>query len=114
MGHGTCFIGRLAVFATLLALPLTTLAQQNRIEGPIDTDRIVALKGHIHPKAQPQYDQGPVEPSLELGYVTLSLKPSPGQQAALDRLLAQQQEPSSPSHHRWLTPEEYGDRFGLS
>ena len=38
----------------------------------------------------------------------------PAQQAALDRLLADQQTPSSPNYHKWLTPEQYADRFGLS
>jgi uncharacterized protein (TIGR03437 family) len=51
---------------------------------------------------------------MELPYVTLALKPSASQQADLDRLLAQQQDPSSPNYHRWLTPEQYADRFGLS
>jgi uncharacterized protein (TIGR03437 family) len=72
------------------------------------------LKGIRHPKALPQYDQGRVDPSLELSYVTLLLKPSPDQQASLDRLLADQQDPSSPSHHKWLTPEQFADRFGAS
>jgi subtilase family serine protease len=30
----------------------------------------------------------------------------------LDRLLAEQQEPSSPEYHRWLTPDEFTNRFG--
>jgi uncharacterized protein (TIGR03437 family) len=28
--------------------------------------------------------------------------------------LAQQQDPSSPNYHRWLTPEQYAERFGVS
>src|SRR4051794_39672561 len=102
--------------AILSAITLTppAAAQQTRIASPIDPTRAVALKGHIHPKARPQYDRGPVDPSLPISYATLSHKQSPGQQAALDQLLAEQQDPSSPNHHRWLTPEQYGDRFGLS
>ena len=34
-------------------------------------------------------------------------------QAQLDQLLADQQDPSSPSFRRWLTPQQFGDRFGL-
>ncbi len=33
-------------------------------------------------------------------------------QAALDKLLADQQDPSSPQYHRWLTPDEFAARFG--
>jgi hypothetical protein len=29
-------------------------------------------------------------------------------------LLEEQQDPSSPNYHHWLTPEQYADRFGLS
>lgn len=32
--------------------------------------------------------------------------------AGLDALLAQQQDPSSPNFHRWLTPSEFAARFG--
>ncbi len=42
------------------------------------------------------------------------LKPSAPQQADLDQLLADQQNPSSPNYRKWLTPEEFGDRFGLN
>ena len=72
------------------------------------------MNGSLHPKAQPQYDQGPVDPSLKIGYITLMLKPSASQQSTLEQLLDQQQDRSSPNYHRWLTPQQFGDRFGLS
>ena len=100
------------VFLSVLSIPLA--AQPGRITESIDRGRTVVLRGNRHPKVALVYDQGPADPSLELGYVTLALKPSPQQQASLDRLLAAQQDPSSPSFHQWLTPEQYGDRFGLS
>ena len=68
----------------------------------------------MHPKAAPENDQGRVDSSLTLTYVTVVLKPSPAQQADLEQLLAEQQDPSSPNYHHWLTPEEYADRFGVS
>ena len=46
--------------------------------------------------------------------VTILFRPSPAQQADLERLLADQQNPSSPQFHQWLTPEEFGNRFGVS
>lgn len=99
----------------VLLLPLAMLfGQQDRIVGRIGGRGRVTLSGNVHPKAQQQYDQGAVEPSLKLSYITLALKKSAAQQTALDELLRQQQDPSSPVFHRWLTPEEYADRFGLS
>src|SRR5258707_15381013 len=42
------------------------------------------------------------------------LAQSENQQADLDQLLAEQQNPYSPNYHRWLEPEEYAQRFGVS
>ncbi len=98
----------------LLASSLCFAAQPDRITGPIDSSQMVPLKGNVHPLAKPQFDQGPVEDSLQFGYVTLVVAPSPSQELALDQLLAQQQDRTSPNYHKWLTPEQYADRFGLS
>jgi hypothetical protein len=44
----------------------------------------------------------------------LALKSSPEQEAALEQLLADQQDPSSPRYHQWLSPQEFGARFGAT
>jgi uncharacterized protein (TIGR03437 family) len=98
----------------LFLLPCALLAQPDRITAPIDARRTVVLKGNVHPMAQPRFDQGAVEPAFRLSYVTLMLKKTDAQQAALGQLLQQQQDPASPNYHDWLTPEQYADRFGLS
>ena len=46
--------------------------------------------------------------------ITVQFKLSATQQKALHELLEDQQNASSPNFHRWLTPEEYADRFGIS
>ncbi len=107
--------GVLGAVVLLGLLPLSPLeAQQTRIAGRVDQNRWAVLRGNINPKAQRRYDQGRAEPSLQLGYITLELKRSPDQDAALAALLKQQQDPASAMFHRWLTPEQYADRFGLS
>jgi uncharacterized protein (TIGR03437 family) len=99
--------------AALCALATTLTAQPDRISGRIDPSRTVTLKSRLHPEARVENDRGPVDPSLEISYATLHLKPTPAQQAALEKLLVEQQDSASPYYHRWLTPDEYGDRFGL-
>jgi subtilase family serine protease len=108
-----------ANFSTLILciLILSTLsfaAAPDRITGPIDSRQTVALARSLHPRAQPQYDRGLVDPSRPLSYITLLTSPSPSQQKALDQLLAQQQDRTSANYHKWLTPQQYADRFGLS
>jgi hypothetical protein len=80
----------------------------------IDENGWVVLHGNVNPKARPEFDVGPSDPSLPMKRMTLLLKIAPEKQAELDRLLAEQQDPSSPYFHRWLTPEEFGKRFGPS
>jgi subtilase family serine protease len=104
---------------TLLSIPVLQASAQNsnvqsRITGPVGSGEMVALLGHVPRKADPQYDQGRVEPSFQLKEVTLLTLPSASQQKALSRLVAEQQDRSSANYHKWLTPEEYADRFGLS
>ena len=90
------------------------LPAADRITLAIDNSQRVALPGHVSPRTKSGVDQGPVDPSMALPYVTIVLKPSASQQADLTQLLAQQQDPSSPNYHDWLTPEQYADRFGVS
>ena len=102
------------IIRLLFLLPCALVAQPDRITAPIDARRTVVLKGNVHPMAQPRFDLGPVEPAFRIGYITLMLKKTDAQQAALEQVLQQQQDPASPNYHDWLTPEQYADRFGLS
>ena len=106
---------RFGLVMACLAVPSATLlAQQDRIAGPVDRFQRIGLRGNIHPNADPRFDSGPVDSSLKLSHVMVKLKPSVAQQADLDRLLAEQQDRSSRNYHAWLTPEQFGDRFGAS
>ena len=93
---------------------MTLRGQPDRIVAQISNKERVALGGNVNPKAQPQFDTGLVDPSMKLSYMTLMLKPSGSQQAALEQLLTEQQDRRSAQYHKWLTPEQYADRFGLS
>jgi uncharacterized repeat protein (TIGR03803 family) len=103
------------IFVFLLLLVSTAWAESpDRITAAIDSGQPVVLKGSVSPQAQAKFDRGAVDPSMILPRITMLVKPSSAQQSALDRLLSGQQDPSSPNYHNWLTPEQFGDRFGLS
>jgi hypothetical protein len=99
---------------SLLTSTLGFAQQPDRVTGAIAAGQMVALAGQVNHRVKPQYDQGPVEASFKLSQVTLLTLPTPSQQKALSQLLAAQQNPKSASYHKWLTPEQYADRFGLS
>ena len=79
----------------------------------VDTSRIAVVAGNVHPQAHRELDQGRVDPSMSMR-VTMTFKMTSAQQADLDALLAAQQKRGSPDYQRWLTPEQFGSRFGLS
>ena len=105
---------RVLIRTLLFFIPAFLTAQPNRIQKPVDPTRTVALKTRLNPQAEAAADQGPVDAAFPIDYATLYLKPTPSQQAALEKLLADQQDPASPDYHRWLTPETFADHFGLS
>jgi hypothetical protein len=64
---------------------------------------LVTLPGKLHPWTQPGFDRGRVAADTTIGLITVSLKRLAAQQAELEKLLEDQQDPSSPDYHRWLT-----------
>jgi pseudomonalisin len=77
-----------------------------------DRERIV-LSGSVHPMAQPKHEVARAKVDLPMERMILALSLRPGAQERLERLLADQHDPHSPLYHQWLTPEQFGSRFGL-
>jgi pseudomonalisin len=92
----------------------STVAPRNRIVSPIVDSDVVTLTGNTHPLARPEFDRGAISYETRLERMVLLLQPDAEQQKDLDALIEAQQGPGSPSYHQWLSPEEYGDRFGAS
>ena len=96
-------------------LPLAGIsAQADRVRSAIDARQSVVLRGRMHPQARAANDRGAVEASFPVTGITFLLSPSADQKAALQQLLASQQDPSSPDYHKWLTPEQYADAYGVT
>src|SRR3979490_650689 len=103
----------LFVLCTLLSA-VSFGVQPDRIAAPLSGDQEVPLRGNVHGMAQAQFDQGRVDAATRMSGVSLVFKPSAAQQKDLNQLLADQQNPSSPKYHKWLTPAQFADRFGMS
>lgn len=105
-----------SILVFILSCAIQTAAQSPntppRITQAIDEANLVVLRGNTHPLALPKYDQGAAPASLPMQRMLLVLQRSPQQEAALDQLLEQQQDNSSPNYHRWLTPQQFGADFG--
>jgi len=74
----------------------------------------VALKGSMRRDIAKGADLGAVDSSLTARHVSLLLTRSADRQAALDQYLSDVQDKNSANYHHWLTPAEYGARFGAA
>jgi subtilase family serine protease len=102
-----------------LGLLLASFPSLSRAAVP---DRITAvngssratLQGTVSGRVKLAMDLGVAQQGTKLESLSLRFSLTSAQQADLTQLLAAQLNPSSPSYHQWLSPEQYGARFGLS
>lgn len=123
-GKAVALVAGFMLLSSLLCWPQATPAQPNfnvlavrpvdRLPGKIDETRRIALKGSRHPLANSQNALGPVAPDQDLARMVLVLNPDAAQEAALEEFIRAQQDPASPYFHQWLTPQSFGQRFGVS
>jgi subtilase family serine protease len=102
------FLGLLSLAAASLPAQIT---QADRVTVQPELAASVRLAGHLPRWANPAADAGPVAADTNL-HLTFVLARAPQQQADFTQLLADQQDPASPSYHQWLTPEQVGELYG--
>ena len=102
-----------AALATTFASHAQTLARRLSV-APTATAARVPISGSVSGRVAHSAALGHLPGEVQLTGMSLVLKPSAAQSAALNQLLADQQNPASSSYHQWLTPAQYGARFGLA
>jgi hypothetical protein len=122
--HSCRFTGSLSVFLFVglvfggvfqaAAQDLQQPPVPSRISGPVDDAVRVTIPRSMHPMAQAKFDRGPVEPGAPMERMILVLGISPEQEHQLRTFLDSQQTKGSPDYHHWLTPQEFGQKFGPS
>ncbi len=105
------------ICALLLAVCFATLVRAqsaNLVTTPVSsTDRVI-LRDHHPSWANAQSDAGALPADMPLQALVLVLSRTPEREQAFEQFLKDQQNPSSPDFHHWLTPVEIGQRFGVS
>src|ERR1700723_1616161 len=108
-------VSRLLISASILFTAFSAQAAvQNRIAGAVGGSSRTPLPGIVSGRAKRSADLGLAPANTKLDALSLHFSLTQAQQADLTQLLAAQLNPSSPSYHQWLTPEQFGARFGLS
>jgi len=102
--------------AVFLLLCASANAQQPtaRITGEIRSQERTALRGSHPPLARAENEAGRVPAGTRLQGVSIVFSRTETQEAELQSLIASQQDPASPLYQQWLTPEEFGVRFGMA
>ncbi len=85
------------------------------ITGPIDESQLVTLTGNTTPAAlRASNDRGRVADDLMFDHLLVVLKPAPETEASLEKLIDAMHHQDSSEFHRWLTPQQFGERFGAA
>jgi hypothetical protein len=113
----------LVVFA-VVALTIRPAAQGRSYAGgararalvtrAIDERSLANLSGNTRAEAIADNDAGRVPDAFQMQHLLLQLQRPPELEQELTALIDEMNRPGSPQYHQWLTPEEFGQRFGPS
>jgi hypothetical protein len=117
--HSSCFFRYAAGILLSLSSALATgqtapLVALRLSKQPTSTEPQTNLQNSLGARPASSTLLGHLDSSTRLTGLSLILKRTPDQEAALTKLLHDLQDPASPSYHQWLTPQSFGDRFGLA
>ncbi|MCU1240773.1 MAG: hypothetical protein JWO71_1499 [Candidatus Acidoferrum typicum] len=121
LGRGVLVWSSLLALSCLQAGAQTTAAQSGaeqtkrvpaRVTQTVDDTNRVALRGNVHPNARAEFDGGVVVDAQPMTRIMLLFQRSAEQEAALRQLMEEQQAKGSANYHAWLTPQDFGKKFG--
>ncbi len=96
----------------LLLLSMAGLAPSAQAQRNIDDSDRVTKHGSVPPLARAEFDRGSADASMSMGKMLLSLSVRASAQAELNQFLTDVQNSTSPNFHKFLTPQQFGLRFG--
>jgi len=108
-----------AVFV-LIGLACSSMAwavptqEAKRVSARVDNAKRQVIPGHLPRWAAAEGDLGVLDAKVQFRNLTVLLSRSAAREAAFQKRLADQQNPASPSYHKWLSPYEVGRQFGPS
>src|ERR1700683_3913073 len=106
-GFGLAGLAALMVFAgsgmaQSLARPLIT--------AKINENDLVTLAGNTRSEAPADNDRGRLADATPLEHLFLLLQRAPEREQALETMIDQMHDRTSPNFHHWLTPEQFGEK----
>ncbi|MGH9418339.1 MAG: protease pro-enzyme activation domain-containing protein, partial [Thermoanaerobaculia bacterium] len=96
------------VFSTAL------LADSGHSKRHVDDNDTVVTHGNTPPQGEARHDRGPSDRSLKYEKMILLLQPRANSKDSIAQLVNKLNDPKSPNYHQWLTPAQFGQRFGIT
>jgi len=106
-----------SILIATLFFPLPTVMSGQvtpQITQTVNENVRTRISGTVHPLANAQNDLGRAEPSLAMQDMILTLHAGTTQKAQLQQLADDLQNVNSARYHQWLTPAQFGARYGPS
>ena len=72
----------------------------------VASSSLTTIGSGLRSQVLPKYDVGRMDADAPLTALSFRFRPSAAQKADRDAFMAAQQDPTSPSYHRWLTPDQ--------
>jgi hypothetical protein len=92
----------------------TSATPRARVLTKVNNSKRTTLVGHVSTALRHATDMGRLDPSTPAKGLVMVLKASDEQTSELHRILDEQQDKNSPNFHQWVTPDQFGEYFGVS
>jgi subtilase family serine protease len=80
----------------------------------INEAKLVTLRGNVRPEATAVNDRGAVPEDFAMEHMLLQLQRPPELEKELQQFIDDLHDPKSPNFHKWLTAQQFGERFGVA
>ncbi len=115
MSYKNCFRRIAGITSVLAGLAIgQTAMSQTRIAGTIKNEERVTVEGTTSRLLAKSTETGRMSGGQNLNRMILLLSPSAEQELEAEKLVAALHDASSPSYHKWLTPAQFGQQFGVA
>lgn len=109
--HVSCLVRAMHKFCLTIIFLCTIFSAANHLAAQTGKASIKIGSAAVA-RAHASYDRGPVAASMVLHNMSVFLQVGDARRGDLEHFVASQQDPGSQNYHRWLTPEQYAERFG--
>jgi pro-kumamolisin-like protein len=80
----------------------------------IDEEKRVELHGNTRPEAKSEHDRGAVDDDFLMEHMLLQLRRPVEEEEELQEFLDELHKDGASNFHRWISAQEFGERFGPS